>query len=160
MTATVDAPAQAPRRAQWQRAARLADLDPTGHKTIHVGGHTLVLWRQDGQVYALDNRCPHMGFPLDRGTCRDGILTCHWHAARFDLKTGGTFDQFADDAQVYPVELRGDEIWVDTAPRRDARAYYGRRLRNGLEQDIRLLLAKAAIALLDGEGGVRETLGI
>ena len=51
-----------------------------------------------------------MGFPLDRGTCRDGILTCHWHAARFDLRTGGTFDQFADDVQVFPVQVRGEEI--------------------------------------------------
>lgn len=45
-----------------------------------------------GKVLAVDNRCPHMGFPLDRGTVRDGILTCHWHHARFDLATGGTFD--------------------------------------------------------------------
>lgn len=36
-------------------------------------------------MFAVDNRCPHMGFPLDRGTCGDGILTCHWHHASFDL---------------------------------------------------------------------------
>ncbi|HUS13910.1 MAG TPA: Rieske (2Fe-2S) protein, partial [Chloroflexia bacterium] len=82
-------PAESP--AHWQRAAALPDLEPDGRKTVHVAGRTLVLWRQDGRIYALDNRCPHMGFPLDRGTCRDGILTCHWHAARFDLQTGGTF---------------------------------------------------------------------
>jgi nitrite reductase/ring-hydroxylating ferredoxin subunit len=157
-----DAPATEPGPARWVRAAALADLDPDGHKTVTVDGQVLVLWRQDGQVYAINNRCPHMGFPLDRGTCRDGILTCHWHAARFDLRTGGTFDQFADDAQVYPVEVRGDEIWVDTAPQRDTRAYFRTRLRNGLEQDIRLLLAKSAIALLDGGGDAREpfTIGL
>ena len=38
-----------------------------------------------GRIVAIDNRCPHMGFPLDRGTVQDGILTCHWHHARFDL---------------------------------------------------------------------------
>jgi hypothetical protein len=97
-----------------------------------------------------------MGFPLDRGTCRDGILTCHWHAARFDLRTGGTFDQFADDVQVVPVEVRGDEIWVDAAWERDLRAYYRSRLRDGLEQDVRLVLAKGAIALLDHGGDARE----
>jgi nitrite reductase/ring-hydroxylating ferredoxin subunit len=121
-----------------------------------VAGRTLVLWRSDGQVYALDNRCPHMGFPLDRGTCRDGILTCHWHSARFDLRTGGTFDQFADDVQVFPVEVRGEEIWVDAGGERDLRAYYSSRLHDGLEQDIRLVLAKSAIALLDHDGDARE----
>lgn len=141
---------------RWQRAAILPELEPHGLKTVHVDGHTLVLWRYAGQVYALDNRCPHMGFPLDRGTCHAGILTCHWHAARFDLRTGGTFDQFADDAQVFPVELRGEEIWVNTARQRDVHAYYRARLHDGLEQDIRLVLAKSAIALLDGGGDARE----
>lgn len=146
--------------ARWQRAARLADLDPHGMATVRVGSYTVVLCRHDGQVYALDNRCPHMGFPLDRGTCGDGILTCHWHAARFDLRTGGTFDQFADDALAFPVELRGDEIWVDPTPQRDQRDYYRGRLRDGLEQDVRLVLAKGAIALLDGGGDPREPLRI
>ncbi|HEU5367503.1 MAG TPA: Rieske (2Fe-2S) protein [Ktedonobacterales bacterium] len=143
-------------RTTWQRVAALHELDVRGCKTVHVAGRTLVLWRSQGQVYALDNRCPHMGFPLDRGTCRDGILTCHWHSARFDLRTGGTFDQFADDVQVFPVEVRGEDIWVDVGGERDLRAYYRSRLHDGLEQDIRLVLAKSAIALLDHDGDARE----
>ncbi len=145
-----------PARSNWQRVASLNDFDTRGCKTVHVAGRTLVLWHSNGQVYALDNRCPHMGFPLDRGTCRDGILTCHWHSARFDLRTGGTFDQFADDVQVFPVELRGEEVWIDIGDERDLKAYYRSRLRDGLEQDIRLVLAKSAVALLDGDGDPRE----
>jgi len=143
-------------RTGWQRAATLGELEPRGVKAVTLGGRTLVLWRSGDSVYALDNRCPHMGFPLDRGTCKDGILTCHWHSARFDLRTGGTFDQFADDAPVFPVELRGDEIWVNVAHERDTKAYYRARLRDGLEQDIRLVLAKSAIALLDGASGADD----
>ena len=147
-------------RTNWQRVATVHDLDGRGCKTVHVTGRTLVLWRSAGHVYALDNRCPHMGFPLDRGTCRDGILTCHWHQARFDLRTGGTFDQFADDVQVFPVQVRGEEIWVDVGGERDPRAHARARLRDGLEQDIRLVLAKSAIALLDQDGDDREPLRI
>ena len=55
-------------RTNWQRVATVHDLDGRGCKTVHVTGRTLVLWHSAGQVYALDNRCPHMGFPLDRGT--------------------------------------------------------------------------------------------
>jgi nitrite reductase/ring-hydroxylating ferredoxin subunit len=54
---------------------------------------------------AFDNRCPHMGFPLDRGSVEDGILTCHWHHARFDLASGCTFDLWADDVPICPVEV-------------------------------------------------------
>ena len=70
-------------------------------------------------MHAVDNRCPHMGFPLHRGSVADGILTCHWHHARFDLCSGGTFDQWADELRRFPVEVEDGEIHVDVTPRRD-----------------------------------------
>jgi hypothetical protein len=81
----------------------------------------------------------------------DGILTCHWHHARFDLATGGTFDQFADEVRRFPVELDGDDVLVDLRPREDAVAHQRKRLRDGLERDISLVLAKATIALLEAD---------
>jgi nitrite reductase/ring-hydroxylating ferredoxin subunit len=136
------------------RAARLGDLRERGRLAVQVPGHTLVLLSSGDTIYAVDNRCPHMGFPLDRGTVSDGILTCHWHHARFDLASGGTFDQFADDVRVYPVEVREGEIWVDLAPRGDPRAHHSARLRDGLERDIPLVMAKAVIALFAGDGDI------
>jgi len=92
-----------------------------------------------------------MGFPLDRGTVKDGILTCHWHHARFDLASGGTFDQFAGDVRAFPVEIRDGDVWVNLAANGDPRAYQQARLSDGLERNIPLVLAKAVIALLDDE---------
>ncbi len=43
-----------------------------------------LIYHQD-QVYAVDNRCPHLGFPLHRGTVNDGIINCHLHHARWEL---------------------------------------------------------------------------
>src|SRR5215472_3933643 len=104
------------------RVASLAELRQGGSRVVHANGHTLCLIADGDQVHAVDNRCPHMGFPLHRGTVRDGILTCHWHHARFDLCSGGTFDQWADDLRRFPTEVRGDEIYVDLSPRGDATA--------------------------------------
>ncbi|MCB0050532.1 MAG: Rieske 2Fe-2S domain-containing protein, partial [Caldilinea sp.] len=95
------------------RAAYLSELEAHGQLTVTVGGHTLALFRHQGRIHAIDNRCPHMGFPLDRGSLCDGILTCHWHHARFDLNSGGSFDLWADDVPTYPVEERDGAIWVD-----------------------------------------------
>jgi nitrite reductase/ring-hydroxylating ferredoxin subunit len=138
------------------RAASLGKLREAGRLVVHVEGNTLCLFVDGDSVHAVDNRCPHMGFPLHRGTVADGILTCHWHHARFDLCSGGTFDQFADDVRVFPVELRGDDVYVDPRPRGDALAHQRKRLRDGLERSISLVLAKAAIAL-DGDGDVVRT---
>ena len=97
-----------------------------------------------GGVFALDNRCPHMGFPLDRGSVEDGILTCHWHHARFDLESGCTFDLWADDTPTFPVELRNDEVWVRTTfGHADPAAHWRQRLNDGLAHDIGLVIAKA-----------------
>src|ERR671911_1631821 len=131
------------------RAARLDDVRAAGRTSVRVAGHSLALFFHDGRVHALDNRCPHMGFPLHRGTLQDGILTCHWHHARFDLESGGTFDQFADEARVFPVEVRDGEVWVDLTPRENRLAHQRQRLLDGLERNISLVLAKSAIGLLD-----------
>lgn len=139
----------------WHKVARTTDFDTADRKVVSAGDRPVLLLRHEGGFYAVDNRCPHMGFPLDKGSVKDCILTCHWHHARFDLASGGTFDQFADDVRSYPVELRGEELWIDLAPRHDERAHQLKRLRDGLERDIRLVTAKAAIALLDRGGDPR-----
>ena len=133
------------------RAASLAELRAAGRQVVHLDGHVVCLFAEREEVYAVDNRCPHMGFPLHRGTICDGILTCHWHHARFDLATGGTFDQFADELSRYPVSLDGDDVLVDLSPPDDPAAHQRKRLRDGLERDIPLVVAKATIALLDAD---------
>lgn len=132
---------------QFVRAATLAEVRASGCVVAQLNGHAVALFAHGDRVYALDNRCPHMGFPLHRGTVRDGILTCHWHHARFDLTSGGTFDPWADDVRTFPVEVRNGEVWVDVGARADTGAYARGRLREGLERNIPLVLAKTAIAL-------------
>src|SRR5262249_40977478 len=83
-------------------AGSLEELKAKGRLVVH-GSHRPILVIYDrGRVFALDNRCPHMGFPLERGSVEDGILTCHWHHARFDLESGCTFDLWADDVPNLP----------------------------------------------------------
>src|SRR5712692_9078288 len=137
---------------QYTRVARLSDVQAAGCLTVQADGHTLALWSYGNQVYAVDNRCPHMGFPLSQGTVKDGILICHWHHARFDLASGGTFDQFADDVRTFPVTLREGEVWVALTPRpvQQQRNHHRERLRDGLERDIPLVIAMAILTLTDG----------
>jgi nitrite reductase/ring-hydroxylating ferredoxin subunit len=91
---------------EYVLAGSLDDLKAKGRLVVH-GSHRPILVIYDrGRVFALDNRCPHMGFPLERGSIEDGILTCHWHHARFDLESGCTFDLWADDVPICQVEIR------------------------------------------------------
>jgi nitrite reductase/ring-hydroxylating ferredoxin subunit len=125
-------------------AGSLVELKAKGRFVVH-GGHRPILAIYDrGRVFALDNRCPHMGFPLERGSVEDGILTCHWHHARFDLESGCTFDLWADDVPIFPVELRNGEVWVGTTlGDADPAAHWRQRLADGLAHDLGLVIAKA-----------------
>ncbi|MGB8703285.1 MAG: Rieske (2Fe-2S) protein [Thermosynechococcaceae cyanobacterium] len=138
------------------QVATLAEVQSAGHKLVLWEGQAIALFYWADRVYALDNRCPHMGFPLLNGPCKDGIVTCPWHYARFDLASGGTFDSWADDGRSYPVEIREGTIWVNVAPQVDAYTHYRQRLQDGLEQQISLVIAKSAIALLDLDAAPAE----
>lgn len=138
-------------------AAKLSDIESTGCKVVQLNGHAIALFAHDDQIHAVDNRCPHMGFPLDKGTVRNGILTCHWHHARFCLENGGTFDQWADDVRAFPVEVRGNgngtrEIWVDVAEHGDPQQRQRERLQVGLERNLSLVMGKAVLTLLEDDG--------
>jgi nitrite reductase/ring-hydroxylating ferredoxin subunit len=74
------------------RAGSLEELKAQGQLIVRGPHRPILVVCAHECVFAFDNRCPHMGFPLDRGSVEDGILTCHWHHARFDLASGCTFD--------------------------------------------------------------------
>jgi hypothetical protein len=92
-----------------------------------------------------------MGFPLHRGTVEEGLVTCHWHHARFDLVSGCTLDPFADDARSYPVGIEGDDVYVLDQPAPADPEHLRRRLVDGLEQGLTLVTAKAVLGLLDAD---------
>jgi nitrite reductase/ring-hydroxylating ferredoxin subunit len=144
-----------PTTAEFERVADLDALREDGRDVVSAGGHSIALFHHEGEVYAVDNRCPHMGFPLSKGTVDDGLLTCHWHHARFELSCGDTFDIFADDVQTFPVEVREDDVYVDPDPEPDVppAKHHRNRLVDGMAENLSLVQAKAVIHLDElGEG--------
>lgn len=131
------------------RVAPLDELQKSGVMVVRGAECPVAVFAHEGNVFAVDNRCPHLGFPLHRGSVQDGILTCHWHHARFDLCSGCTFDPFADDVPAFNVEVREGVVFVAANPRQaPRREYFSRRLREGMEQNISLIQAKSLVGLL------------
>jgi nitrite reductase/ring-hydroxylating ferredoxin subunit len=126
------------------RAGSLEELKAKGRLVAHGPHRPILVVHDKDRIFALDNRCPHMGFPLDRGSVEDGTLTCHWHHARFDLASGCTFDLWADDVPTCPVEVRDGEVWVRPIfGHPDPAAHWCQRLDDGLAHILGLVIAKA-----------------
>ena len=137
------------------RIGTVEELKIKGYLSTTAQGHDIVVFDHGGELYALDNRCPHMGFPLNRGSIKDGILTCDWHHARFDIKTGGCFDLWADDVPVFSLYVEDGNIFLHAEggnkSKDKIRTYHLARLTHGMEQNITLIIAKSILAL-DSEG--------
>lgn len=141
-------------------AGGVEELRAAGMTVVRVGrAPVLVLWHE-GAFHALDNRCPHMGFPLDKGDVRDGLLDCHWHHARFDVTCGRTLDLWADDVDGYGVVEEAGRVWIDPArPVADPVERGRERLHRGLDDSLGLVVAKA-VRRLDVAGAAGEAVAV
>ena len=98
----------------WVAAATQQKLQENKRVLFRQGKKQISIFTVAEGIFAIDNRCPHEGYPLMEGTvdgknCR---LTCQWHNWQFDLKTGEAL--LGEDAvRVYPTRLEGDQVWVD-----------------------------------------------
>ena len=124
------------------------ELRRTGQLVGKVGDLPVVVFWDGARAWAVEDRCPHMGFPLHRGTVDDGLLTCHWHHARFDLSSGCTFDLWADDALALDVAIDDGEVRVTRRGTGPDVEQLERRLVEGLEEGLTLVVAKAVHGLI------------
>ena len=138
----------------YHQLAPASDFVEGEGKPFTVEGTHLAVFLYEGKFQAVDNRCPHMGYPMSQGSIRDGVLICHWHHWEFDLKTGGCLLTSGDDLKAFPTEVRDDGyLWVGISPgeREEARLRLVGRGKRALEQGLKdrsaFLIAKAVAAL-------------
>jgi len=94
-------------------AISLEKLQKSGALLVRIEGKQIALFDTPQGIRACDNRCPHEGYPLSQGSLSAGcILTCNWHNWKFNLDSGENL-YGGDRLRTYPVELRGDRVWVD-----------------------------------------------
>jgi nitrite reductase/ring-hydroxylating ferredoxin subunit len=108
--------------------ARTTDIPPGGNKVVAIDGRDIVVFHVNGEFFALLNRCPHEGAPLDKAACvarltspEPGIyrrsrvgemLRCPWHGWEFDMRNGQSwFDPKRIKVRSYPVAVaRGEDL--------------------------------------------------
>jgi nitrite reductase/ring-hydroxylating ferredoxin subunit len=95
------------------RAARAVDVPPGTIREFQVEGKSVALANVEGQFHAINNICIHRGGPLADGPLEEAVVTCPWHGWQYDVRTGKVVQNPSAGADCYPVEVRGDEIFVD-----------------------------------------------
>ena len=99
---------------------RVCTLDelPVGlGRAFRVGDKTLAFFRtRRGGVFAVENKCPHRGGPLAEGMLAGDAVVCPLHAFKFELHTGDCDQPQTCGVATYPVQVKGDEVFVAMMP--------------------------------------------
>jgi 3-phenylpropionate/trans-cinnamate dioxygenase ferredoxin subunit len=74
----------------------------------------ILLVNADGKFYAVENQCPHMGYPLYLGSLEGEVLTCGFHYARFNVATGKSLGAVTHKPlKTYKVRIQNSSILVE-----------------------------------------------
>jgi 3-phenylpropionate/trans-cinnamate dioxygenase ferredoxin subunit len=99
---------------RFVKAAKRFELPENDGTYVEVEGKRIALFNLDGEIYAIDNACTHMGGPLSLGRVKDDEVECPWHGSRFHIKTGEvrTFPA-KEDVATHQVRITGDDVEVE-----------------------------------------------
>jgi nitrite reductase (NADH) small subunit len=97
---------------EFVTVAKVGSIEEGRGKTCLVAGKLVAVFLSDGQYYAIDDLCPHMGASLGAGEVHQGVVTCPWHAWRFSVCDGTWRDNPRLKVARFEVRVVGDEIQV------------------------------------------------
>ena len=82
---------------------------------VTVDGKDILIANIDGNYYAVNDTCTHAGASLSEGSLDGTVVTCGWHGAKFDCKTGklSAFPAKIKDLNSYKVVIESENIFVE-----------------------------------------------
>lgn len=113
---------------QYVRVGNISEMPPGSMMQVKSGGADILLANVEGNIYAVDNKCPHMGGNLSKGRLEGPIVTCPLHGSQFDVTSGkavrwlkgsgissmlGKAMRHHDSIKQYKVTVKDNKITVE-----------------------------------------------
>lgn len=81
---------------------------------MQAEGHRIALFNVAGTFHAIDNTCSHRSGPIGEGELEGEVVTCPWHGAKFNVKTGEVLAPPArKGVWSFPVKVQGNDVLVE-----------------------------------------------
>jgi len=98
--------------ADFRTVCSVSDLPEGLGRMVWADEKPIALFRVNGEIFAIDDTCPHMGASLSNGFVENGTVTCPWHFWRFRLADGKWADNPRLGIGCYPVRVVGDDVQI------------------------------------------------
>lgn len=94
---------------------KLPDIPPGTISKVSANGKDILIANIDGEFFAMDDSCTHSGASLSEGKLEGSVITCGWHGAEFDCKSGKLlkFPAKIRDLKAYNVSIESDQVFVE-----------------------------------------------
>lgn len=102
---------------EFFKVAELDEVTEGELLPIEVDGEPVCLTKINDVLYAFTDNCTHISGPLHEGGLDNCVVTCPWHMAQFDVRTGKVVRGPArQDLYMYPVKTEKDGIYLGLPP--------------------------------------------
>ena len=99
----------------YERVCAVSEVPADTPLGVLAGSLELAIARDGDEFFAIQDLCSHAAIALSEGDVEDCTVECWLHGSRFDLRTGKpTGLPATEPVATFPVEVRGDDVYVDT----------------------------------------------
>ncbi len=98
---------------EYYTVASIEEIEEGNGLLVEIGDRTVIIYKVQGQFFAIGDICSHDGGPLHEGDLDEYIITCPRHGAKFDVRSGKVLSLPAVvDIPTFPVRVVGNTIEV------------------------------------------------
>ena len=96
-------------------AGKTSEIPPGKMIKVSIDGRDILVANIDGEYCATDDSCTQSGSSLSEGKLNGCTISCGWHAAEFDCKTGKflKFPMKLRDLTSYKIVVESDSVFVE-----------------------------------------------
>ena len=99
---------------EYVKIAETEDFSKKQMRVFNVKGQEILVINVEGELFAIENRCPHMRYPLFFGSLEGNTLRCGFHSAKFNVRTGESVGPVTSERlKTFPVKIQNSSIFVE-----------------------------------------------
>lgn len=97
----------------WIKIAPLIEFPHQGARVVRHNDLEIAIFRNaDGEVYAMNNKCPHKGGPLSQGIVSGNTVTCPLHGMNISFVTGEATAPDEGCVHTYQIKVEDEVVYL------------------------------------------------